>query len=64
MAWLNHVSSVIESGELHDIPVTWSGFNSHAQNDTDIKPRAVIGICPLFPDKAASASMMKHAMES
>ena len=30
--------------------------------DDTIKPKAVIGMLPLFPDKAASPAMMKHAM--
>ena len=32
-------------------------------NEDTLKPRAEIGMYPIFPDKAASASMMKHAME-
>ena len=31
--------------------------------DDSVKPRAEIGVFPLFPEKAASPSMMKHAME-
>lgn len=38
-------------------------INSHLLNDDIVKPRVEIGVYPLFPDKAASASMMKHAME-
>ena len=32
-------------------------------NDDSLKPPAVIGVLPLFPDKAASPSMIKHAMQ-
>lgn len=63
-AWIAHVGGVLEKGELEkgDV-VTWSGFNSQLMDDASIKPKAEIGILPLFPDKAASASMMKHTME-
>ena len=30
--------------------------------EDSVKPRAVIGVLPLFPDKAASVPMVKHAM--
>ena len=42
--------------------ITWGGFNSQCMNDESGKPRAEIGILPLFLDKAASPSMMKHSM--
>ena len=63
LSWLKHVSDVVAQDELVNLPVSWSGYNSHIQDERDIKPRAIIGICPLFPDKAATASMMKHTME-
>ena len=31
-------------------------------SDDSVNPKAVVGVLPLFPDKAASPSMMKHAM--
>ena len=54
----------MQKGELvkGDV-ITWAGFNSHIRSDESIKSRAEIGILPLFPDKAASPSMMKHTME-
>lgn len=33
-----------------------------AWGSESVKPKAVIGVLPLFPDKASSPSMMKHAM--
>ncbi len=42
--------------------MTWAGFNSSLMDEDSIKPRAVTGVLPLFSDKAASVSMVKHAM--
>ena len=38
-------------------------YNSRLTNDDSLKPPAVIGVLPLFPDKSASPSMIKHAMQ-
>ena len=63
-AWMAHVASVINQDTLAEGDViTWSGYNSSILSDESVKPPAEIGIYPLFPDKAASASSMKHAME-
>ncbi len=43
--------------------IAWSVYNSLLASDESVKPPAEIGVYPLFPDKAASASSMKHAME-
>ena len=32
-------------------------------SDDTVKPKAVVGVLPLFPDKAATPCMMKHAMQ-
>ena len=63
-SWVSHVMEVLKKDEVEkgDV-VTWAGFNSQLASDESIKPQAEIGILPLFPDKAASPSMMKHAME-
>ena len=63
-AWVSHVAEVMQKGELMkgDV-ITWAGFNSQIRSDESIKPKAEIGILPLFPDKVASPSMMKHTME-
>ena len=62
--WMSYVSQVLQKDGLEkgDV-VTWAGFNSQLMNEESIKPPAEIGILPLFPDKAASPSMMKHTME-
>ena len=63
-AWLEHVASILKKGTLAESDViTWSGYNSVSANKDSVKPPAEIGIYPVFPDKAASASSMKHAME-
>ena len=63
-AWISHVDKVLQKGTLDkDDVVTWAGFNSQLSSDESIKLRAEIGIRPIFPDKAASACMMKHTMD-
>ena len=62
--WIAHVTTILQhdtfpQGEV----ITWSGYNSRLMSDGSVKPRAQIVILPLFKDKAASLSMMKHAME-
>ena len=42
--------------------MTWAGFNSSLMGENSIKPRAVLGILQLLPDKADSVPMYKHAM--
>ena len=54
-----HVDSVLQ----HDTLPEDEGYNSRLMNDNSLKPPAVIGVLPLFPDKAASPSMIKHAMQ-
>ena len=64
--WMAHVNSVLQHDTLPENEViTWSGYNSQLTNDDSLslKPPVVIGGLPLFPDKAASPSMIKHAMQ-
>ena len=57
-----HVANALKQSASADGDViTWAGYNSLLANDVSVKPLAVI--YPLFPDKAASASSMKHAIE-
>ena len=63
-AWMIHVTRVLKQDTFHEGDViTWSGYNSLLASIDSVKPPAEIGVCPLFPDEAASASSMKHAME-
>ena len=58
-SWMKHVANVLEQETLPDKEViTWSGYNSRLMAEDSLKPLAVIGILPLFPDKAASPSMV------
>ena len=62
--WMAHVNSVLQHDTLpEDEDTTWSVYNSRLMNDDSLKPPAVIGVLPLFPDKAAYPSMIKHAMQ-
>ena len=62
--WMAHVNSVLQHDTLpEDEVITWSVYNSRLMNDDSLKPPAVIRVLPLFPDKAASPSMIKHAMQ-
>ena len=62
-AWMIHVSKVLQQ----DLPpgeiITWSGFSSQLMGENSLKPKAVTGVFPLFPEKTASPSMIKHAMQ-
>ena len=63
-AWLVHVANAPKQTSSADGDViTWAGYNSLLAYDVSVKPPAVTGVYPLVPDKAASASSMKHAME-
>ena len=68
-AWLAHVCSISrkdkveDKWQLEEVPVTFAGFFSKSQERDDVKPRAVIGVFPVFSeDKADTLSMQKHAM--
>jgi hypothetical protein len=63
-AWLDHVYtvSVDNDGELQEKPVTYSGFFSHLQSSVDVRPRATIGMFPIFYKKASSMAIQKHSM--
>jgi len=59
-----HISTVLQQDTLADNEViTWSGYNSRLMTDESVKPKAVIGVLPLFPNQAATPSMIKHAMK-
>ena len=63
-AWLKHTYTVLfeERGELQKMPVTYSGFFSYGQQEQDVRPRATVGIFPVFYEKASSMAMQKHSM--
>ena len=62
-AWITEAAKLITHNELKPGGVvTWAGFNSTLQSDDNVKPRANIGILPLFPDKAATVAMVKHSL--
>ena len=44
------------------IPVTYSGFFSQGQHTKDIRPRATVGVFPIFYEKGSSMAIQKHAM--
>ena len=63
--WIHHASDIIlnKGSKLDDGDrVTWAGFNSSRMHEDTVKPRAITGVLPMFPDKAASVSMVKHTM--
>ena len=40
-----------EGGELQEMPVAYSGFFSYGQRAEDVRPRATVGIFPVFYEK-------------
>ena len=54
-----HVANALKQSTSADGDViTWAGYSSLLANDVLVKPPAVIGVYPLFPDKAASAEVL------
>ena len=61
--WMNHVSQLLTKEELgNNDMATWSGYHSRMQDCSSLKPRAEIGILPLFPDKSTAPGLVKHVM--
>ncbi|MES9882214.1 MAG: hypothetical protein ABW185_15180 [Sedimenticola sp.] len=62
-AWLETCTRLLEKDALDDRDtLTWAGFNSSLQSNEVVKPRAEIGMLPIFPEKAPTASMVKHGL--
>ena len=63
--WLKHLYKVVvnKKGELQERPVTYSGFFSYNQPAEEVRPRASVGIFPIFYEKASTVGMQKHAMQ-
>ena len=62
--WLNHLHEVFTKmdGKLQETPGTYSGFLSHGQSADDVRPRATVGVFPVFYEKASSMAMQKRSM--
>ena len=67
-AWLSRVLDINNKGkhdgkwQLDQVPVTYAGLFSNKQVD-EIRPRAVIGVFPMFTEeKSDTLSMQKHTM--
>ena len=54
-AWLKHLYIVVfqEGGELQEMPVIYSGVFSYVQRAEEVRPRATVGIFPVFYEKAS-----------
>ena len=62
-AWLHHVSNIVKKEKLNEEDVaTWSSYNAGLQTN-NVRPRAEIGIFPLFIEKVHSPCRVKHFME-
>ncbi len=60
-SWMKHVATLLEQDAISfDKVITWSGYNSRLMSEDSLKPPTVIGISHLFPEKSASASMIKR----
>ena len=57
---LDHKSYIID--HLECAGTWWAGLNSSLQSDDQGKPKAKIGILPLFPQNAATVAMVKHSL--
>lgn len=63
-AWLNHVLKVFTEidGKLQEMPVNYSGFFSYGQCADNVRPKAIVGVFPIFYEKSSSMAMQKHSM--
>ena len=63
-AWLSHLYKVLteKDGVLQTTSVTYSGFLFHNQREEEVRPRATVGVFPIFYDTASTKAMQKHAM--
>ena len=54
-----HVANALkQTASAYGDVITWAGYNSLLANDVSVKHPVVIGVYPLFPDKAASAEVL------
>ena len=52
-AWIKYASELLAKEEIdNNVMTTWSGYDSRMKDWSSLKPRAKIGILPLFPDKS------------
>ena len=62
--WLDHSLKVIEMEELNKGEiVAWSAYHASLQDVSDDLQPALTQLLPLFYEKAATASMIKHGMD-
>ena len=64
LAWLDHVKDVIvqHGGNIQDRPITYSGYFSHIISESDIRPKASIGVYPTLSIKVHLMETQKHCM--
>ena len=61
--WIDKVRSALIKDSLDiDEKVTWSGHFSQLQDEIAVKSAAIIGMCPIFPDKVTDPALLKHVM--
>ena len=63
-AWISKVKDALKKENLGDKEkVMWSAHFSQLQDENAVKPAAIIGVCPIFPDKVTDPGLLKHAMK-
>ena len=62
--WVDHSLKAIEMEELNKWEiVAWSAYHASLQDVSDDLQTALTQLLPLFYEKAATASMIKHGMD-
>ena len=59
---ITHVQEVVDSEDdiQQDMEVSWAAFHV---SKTDQNPPDISSLLPLFPEKASSPAMIRHAMD-
>ena len=62
--WIDNVWNALVKDILgEDEKVMWSGHFSQLQDKSAVKPAAITGMCPIFPDKVTDPALLKHVMK-
>ena len=63
-SWVSHALHLLENEDLHnDDKIVWGAYHALQQQPSLEDPLGVCALLPLFYEKAATPSMVKHGME-
>ena len=62
-SWLDHAIKLMKANMDDDDKIAWSAYHASLQNPSDNVQPALTQLLPLFCEKAATATMIKHGMD-